>query len=171
LAGTPSGHSTISRKGRATHFRAWALNALDDARLRSLQQVKSQLEYSEWLYRLSDHFRGFWKKQMQGNEIPYGPSLKLPNLPVRQLCLYREISDDCGENLMWYLEVPLDSYTIQAVANCIDLFVNKRAIGKIPSSATMSFIKNRAMYEAFQDGIRQITRRADVPAIALDYVA
>jgi hypothetical protein len=152
-------------------FRAWALTALDNTRLRSLQQVKSQAEYSEWLVLLSDHFRSFWKKRMLGNEISYGPSTKLPNLFMRHLCLYRELSHEFSENLVWYLEVPLDSYTIQAVANCVDLFVGKDAIGRVPPSATMGFIEDRAMYEAFQAGIRQIVKKAGVPAIALDHVA
>ncbi len=152
-------------------FRSWALSALDNARLNSLRQVNSQPQYSGWLMELSDHFRSFWKDQMEGNEISYGPSLKLPNLLMRHVCLYKELSDVCSEKLRWYLEVPLDSYTIQAVANCVDSFAGKAAIGKIPLTATMNFVRNRAMYEAFQDGIRQIAKKAGVPAIALDLAA
>lgn len=152
-------------------FRTWAFNALDGARLQSLQLITSQSEYTEWLYDLSDHFRRFWKKQMQGREISYGPSLKLPNLLLKQLCLYREISDKSCERLVQYLEVPLDSYTIQAVANCVDSFPGGEAIGRVPHNATMSFIKNLAMYEAFQNGIRCIATKARVPAIALDVLA
>jgi len=108
---------------------------------------------------------------MLGNDISYGPSLKLPNLVMRHVCLYRGLSDELVEKLVWYLHVPLDSFTIQAVARCVDLFPNKQAIGRIPASATMSFIKNREMYEAFQEGIRQMAAEAGVPPIALDYVA
>jgi hypothetical protein len=152
-------------------FRAWAQEAISEARVASLRRVGSHPEYSRWLYGLSDHFRAFWRDQMLGNDISYGPSLKLPNLVMRHVCLYKGLSDELVEKLVWYLHVPLDSFTIQAVAQCVDLFPNKEAIGKIPASATMSFIKNREMYEAFQEGIRQMAAEVGVPPITLDYVA
>src|SRR5580693_4144510 len=61
-------HHLPKRPGET--FRAWALMALDEARLQSLQSVRSQPEYTDWLYHLSADFRRFWKKQMKGIEVP-----------------------------------------------------------------------------------------------------
>jgi hypothetical protein len=66
--------------------------------------------------------------------------------------------------------VPLDSYTIVAVKYCVELFPHAGTIGKIPKTATMSFVKNQRMYDAFQSGIRKLaTRRVclRLPLIAL----
>lgn len=149
-------------------FRTWGLKALDKERLQSLREVRSQSEYTKWLYRLQDHFRRFWKRQMQ-NDIHFGASLKIPNLLVKQLCLWHEISDEDCKRIIRYLEVPLDIYTIQALANCVDAFPGKAYIGAIPESATMKFVRNLEMYEAFQNGIRDIAEKAGVAPITLDF--
>ena len=153
-------------------FREWALEVLHDGtRLEFLRRVDSQSEYRKWLYALSENFRQFWGKRM-GKQIPYGPSLKLPNLLMKQVFANRnKISDNDFNKLVGYLEVPLDSFTIQAVANRVDPFPNRDSIGHIPSSATMNFVRSHEMYEAFQNGIRQIACKAGVPPIALDCLA
>jgi hypothetical protein len=151
----------------ARTFRTWALKALAGSRLKSLESVASQSEYTAWLYELSDDFCRFWKQEMRVG-IPFGPSLKLPNLLAKRLSLYSGIREETFRRLVRYLEVPLDSYTIQAVANCVASFPDANTIGQIPLTATMNFVKDLPMYEAFQRGIRQLAEGAGVPAIALD---
>ena len=98
-------------------------------------------------------------------------SFKLPNLLVKRLCLYREVKLKDFNRVVWFLHVPLDSYTIVAVKNCVESFPDQGVIGKVPSTATMSLIKNQKMYDAFQAGIRRMAREAGVPPITLDCLA
>ncbi len=146
-------------------FRTWALKILKNSRLENFKHISSQNDYSIWLDQISDDFRRYWRRRMQ-KDIPFGPSLKLPNLLAKRLCLFNGISEPRFLRIVHFLEVPLDKYTIQAIANC-----KGSKIGNIPSSATMSFIKNRQIYNEFQMRIRSITRKARVPAIALDCLA
>jgi hypothetical protein len=148
-------------------FREWANDSFSNQFLIGLRTVTSQSEYREWAYSVSDSLRLCWNRRM-GNEMLYGPSLKLTNLIAKRLCLFSEISPVEVWKLAEFLEVPLDIYTIQAVANCVSTFPNPSAIGHVPTAATMSFIRDQRMYEAFQDGILEITNQAGVPPIALD---
>jgi len=129
-----------------------------------MQSVTSQSEYTDWLYQLGEDFRRFWKQEMR-KEMDFGRSLKLLNLLAKRLCIYREIQVEEFRRIVRFLEVPLDSYTIQAVANCN--VINKR----IPLSATMSFVEDLPTYEEFQRGIRQLAEGVGVPAIAFECLA
>lgn len=151
-------------------FRKWARGALNDNRLTVLQNISSQRQYTDWLYRFALGFRVYWHRAM-GQEMPFGPSMKLPNLLAKRLLFYSNLPDKAVERLIWVLDVPLDSYTLQAVANIFDSFPNAAAIGRIPSSATMNFVSDLNMYEAFQEGIRRLAKEAGVPPIILDCVA
>jgi hypothetical protein len=148
----------------ARTFRDWAIGAIDSRGLKSMQSVTSQSEYTDWLYRLGEDFRRFWKQEMR-KEMDFGRSLKLLNLLAKRLCICREIQVEEFRRIVRFLEVPLDSYTIQAVANC-DV-INKR----IPLSATMSFVEDLPTYEEFQRGIRQLAEGVGVPAIAFECLA
>jgi hypothetical protein len=41
-----------------------------------------------------------------GCEIPFGPSLKLPNLLMKGVCGLHEIPEATYNRLVWYLHVP-----------------------------------------------------------------
>lgn len=151
-------------------FRTWARGALNDNRLHVLQNINSQRQYTDWLYRFALGFRVYWRRAM-GQEMPFGPSMKLPNLLAKRLLFYSKLPEKAVERLIWFLEVPLDSYTLQAVARISDSFPNASVIGRIPSSATMNYVGDLEMYEAFQEGVRQLAKEAGVPPIILDCVA
>ena len=148
-------------------FREWAIKALNIRRLQSLRCVRSQKQYIEWLHELQVNFQLFWKAKMR-KEIAFGPSLKLPNLLMKQLCLWSGIGESDYKTIVGYLHVPLDVYTIQAIANCVDASAAKTDIGRIPKSAAMKFVENRKMYEALQEVIRGVAKKAKVAPIALD---
>ncbi len=148
-------------------FRGWAYDSFGREFLNGFRQIGAHSQYREWAYTVSDALRRRWSRTM-GTEMPYGPSLKLINLIAKRLCLFSEISFAELWKLVEFLEVPLDIYTIQAFANCVLTFPDQEAIGHVPAAATMSFIRNKRMYEAFQDGIIEIAQQADVPPIALD---
>jgi hypothetical protein len=151
-------------------FREWANKALNAKTLHKLWAVKSQPEYDEWLSKLVNSFTRRWKFKMD-KKMPFGPSFKLPNLLAKRLCLHRAVKPKDFNRVVWFLHVPLDSYTILAVKNCTQCFLDVDDIGRISKTATMSFVKNRKMYDAFQSGIRQLAREAGVPPITLDCLA
>ena len=150
-------------------FREWANHALDPKTLDKLWSVKSQSEYDEWLAELERSFTKYWNSKM--GKGAFGPYFKLPNLLVKRLCLHREVREREFSRVVWYLHVPLDSYTIVALRNCVELFPDADAIGIVPKTATMSFVRSQKMYDAFQSGIREMARQAGVPPITLDCLA
>jgi hypothetical protein len=150
-------------------FREWANKALNQETLEELWAVRSQREYDEWLSKLVKSFTRHWNSKM--DKVAYGPYCKLPNLLAKRLCLYREVKQEDFNRVVWFLHVPLDSYTIVAVKNCVELFPHAGAIGKIPNTATMSFVKNKRMYDALQSGMRELACEAGVPPITLDFLA
>jgi hypothetical protein len=99
-----------------------------------------------------------------GKDMPFGPSYKLPNLLVKRLCLSNEVSQRTFKRIVNFVHVPLDSYTLQALAkSCPEL--------EIRATATMGFIKDRKTYERIQTQIRQLAKKAKVPPIVLDCLA
>jgi hypothetical protein len=150
-------------------FRDWANRVLDTNTLENLWVVKSQSEYDEWLLKLVKNFMRYWNSTMA--KVAYGPYFKLPNLLAKRLCLYRDVRQEEFNRVVWFLHVPLDSYTIVAVKKCVAFFPHQNAIGRIPNTATMSFVKNQKMYDAFQTGIRKMACDAGVPPVALDCLA
>lgn len=64
-----------------------------------------------------------------GCDISFGPSLKLPNLLMKGVCVVpEEIPKPTYDRIVWFLHVPLDSYTIQAIRNCIDTGIQARSV-------------------------------------------
>ncbi len=150
-------------------FREWAYKSLEAGGeyFSKLSAINSQLEYDEWLNEYAGTFRRAWRRQM-GSEIPFGPSMKLPNLLMKSACLWRGIPKSRSNRLIWYLHVPLDSFTIQAVRDCTD---PGGTIGRIPASAGMGYVKDIGTYLAFQELMRSLSGRANVPPIAIDILA
>src|ERR1039458_3236972 len=72
-----------------------------------------------------------------------------------------KIPEATYNRLVWYLHVPLDSYSIQAVRNCIDARL-KEQIGHIPSSAGMGFVKTREVYDGLQKTIRLLAEKEEI---------
>ncbi|MGC2160962.1 MAG: hypothetical protein WA634_03550 [Silvibacterium sp.] len=151
----------------STVFRDWASNALDESRLKAFWNSTSKTEYRHWLSPLSQNLRASWKKKMK-KDLSIGHSLKLLNLLAKGLYSYKDVPKKYLPTLAWYLEVPLDRFTIQAVANCVRDFPGGSTIGYVRRNASMGFIENLEMYQAFQTGIRSLTSEAKVPPIALD---
>lgn len=154
------------RKKPSRSFQDWALRVINGKFLVRLRAIDSQPDYDRWLRTLVQDFQEYWQKEV-GREIPYGPSFKLPNLLMKRLFLYGTIP----KRVVKFLHVPLDSYTIRALRKCWMSLPGSTAIGKIPSGATMSFVRDPNTYEVFQRGIREIARRAKVSPITLDCLA
>ena len=99
-----------------------------------------------------------------GSKLPFGPSWKLVNLVMKRLTL--ELPFRHRKRIMNFLHVPLDRYTLAAVRKLVVLLHGR----EIPAQATMAFITNARDYASIQESIRDLAKRANVPAIAVDYV-
>jgi hypothetical protein len=148
-------------------FRTWALDAfVHRGFLKSLSIVSTRSEYDVWLTALVQDFQNCWQSRM-GKEVPYGPAYKLPNLLLKCVALRPELPRSQRGQLVEWLHVPLDSYTIQALRGWLTLPDG----GRIPSGATMKFIRDANLYESLQSEIKGISGLAHVPPIAFDYLA
>ncbi len=143
-------------------FRNWASKALKES-VSGLDGLRSQRDYDDWLRDFSSTFRRNWQKQM-GAALLYGPSRKLPDLLLKHFVWWSGLTDDQRRRLISFLHVPLDSFTLVGIRNCI-------ADPEIPVDATMKFVAGPTMYNQVQDAIREITDRAKVPAIYFDVLA
>jgi hypothetical protein len=126
--------------------------------------------HDQWFYGLAASLRRHWRRRM-GSAMPFGPSLKLPALLMKGACLSPEIPWRTLTRILWYVHVPLDSYTIQAVRHSIFDPGAAKLIGPIPASAGMGFVRDIHAYRAFQWTIRHLGVKAKVPPIALDILA
>ncbi len=153
-------------KNPAIKFRIWAKKYLTDKRLEELRKIKSQTEYSEWLNDMRKHLQGHWKAK---KKMDYGHAMKLSNLLVKQLCCSkREIPQKTFNEIIEFIEVPLDKYSLQAIANCKKYLPEDV---KIKGTDAMGYIKNdKKKYKKIQDGIRMLINenKVKVPPIAFD---
>jgi hypothetical protein len=150
-------------------FRKWGETALmDRGFLDKLKSVRSRSSYDQWLIAFTKDFRDYWEREMR-KPISFGPSFKLPNIVVKGLLASRLLPDTARSRTFWFLHVPLDSYTIQAVRKCLDK--PSVEIETIPSNASMGFVKDQSSYDNLQKQIRSLADQAGVPPIALDYLA
>ncbi len=145
-------------------FRNWALGEFrNDKTINELLGISSQEKYDKWAKRFSSGLAKAWQKQMD-TAMPYGPSRKLPNLLMKCFVLWDDLTDRQRSSLLEYLHVPLDSFTLVAIRNCVqDL--------EIPKTATMKFVASETIYNQIQQSIRDVAYRAGVPAIYFDVLA
>lgn len=117
-------------------------------------------------------FRAFHNTPRRPSEVfrEWALEALIGRLLMKGVCGVPEIPKATYDRLVWFLHVPLDSYSIQAVRNCIDARL-KEQIGHIPSSAGMGFMKTREVYDGLQETIRLLAEKANVPPIALDILA
>ena len=145
-------------------FRTWASEeSMRPTFIGELEAVRSQAEFDGWLRQFSDKLNDTWQKQM-GQAMPFGPRRKLPNLLMKEVVLWTGLSNGQRTNLIQWLHVPLDSYTLVGIRNCIEN-------PKIPKRATMGFVASETVYDQIQLAIRKIAAEAKVPAIYFDNLA
>jgi len=145
-------------------FRQWAFAEFTRKKTTNyLKAIRSKAAFDAWTSRLSKRFRETWFDKMDCR-MPYGPSRKLPDLLLKRLTRWTDLTDSERMRLILNLNVPLDSYTLVGIRHCIhDL--------EIPRSATMKFVAGEIMYDHIQPKIRRIAGKARVPAIYFDVLA
>jgi hypothetical protein len=145
-------------------FRRWAMAEFQNRKTVSeLTTINSQAQFDRWVREFSGRFAKAWRRQMNVS-IPYGPGRKLPNLLLKCFVLWDGLSRVQRAKLLSYLHVPLDSFTLIALRNCI-------SDPKIPKNATMKFVGDETMYNLIQEVIRDIAHKARVPAIYFEVLA
>jgi hypothetical protein len=145
-------------------FRTWASEeCMRPSFIGELESVRSQTDYDGWLSLFSDKLNDTWQKHMD-QSMPFGPRRKLPNLLMKEVVLWTGLSNGQRTNLIQWLHVPLDSYTLVGIRNCIEN-------PKIPKRATMGFVASETVYDQIQLAIRKIAAEAKVPAIYFDNLA
>ncbi len=72
--------------------------------------------------------------------------------------------------LIEFLHVPLDSYSLLAIRRCLSETTTGRRV-KISGNASMSSVKSERMYASIRKAIREIAGEASVPPIYFDLLA
>ncbi len=152
-------------------FRSWASEKLSDGEfLQQIGGLNSEEKYDQWNKDFSQSFISYWTQRM-GAEIPYGPSRKLPNLLVKSVVRWNELSDNRRSKLINFLHIPFDKYSLSVIKNCAVDTEHRGSIRKFPKNVTMKFVDNEEIYKALQASFREIAKEAEVPAIYLDVLA
>ena len=145
-------------------FRDWAKAALQNQNnIDELESIGDQTQYDKWLSKFCHSFSEEWQRQM-GNTIPFGSRKKLPNLLLKRFVRWEGLSRAQRDNLLKYLHIPLDRYTLMGMRNCVSDIT-------IPKNATMNFVQDEDMYNRIQRAVRDIAHKAEVPAIYFDNLA
>jgi hypothetical protein len=152
--------------GPAAAFRQWAYAKVSRSEFfRELLLCRTQAAYDRWLSGLSRDLRRSWHAEV-GKPMPFGASRKLPNLFMKALARWSGFDYRARKRLILFLHVPLDSYSLVAVRNCV-AFHGLR----IPRSASMGYVKDEPMYRSLQHCFRQVTRPTGCPPIYADVLA
>jgi len=88
---------------------------------------------------------------------------------LKNLATWSGFSDEERRRLISFLHVPLDSYTLMAIRNCLS--ETEASWVMIPSSPTMRSIGDNETYVALQAAVRQIADEAGTQAICIDVLA
>lgn len=103
-----------------------------------------------------------------GTDLPFGALTKLTNLLAKASYASPALPAEVAERILWLLHVPLDSYSLLAIRNCIAGSPAESVVGRVPVTASMKFGASIERYNAIQCLMRELTEHAHVPAIALD---
>jgi hypothetical protein len=142
-------------------FRGWALKSLTRwIKNDELSRISDQVQYDRWLRKESKKLRNHWNRRSR-IRIKYGQRSKLMDLLMKEVVRCDELDESIGKRLVRWLHVPLDKYTLRAVRKCVD-------DPRIPSGASMGFVKSRGVYEKVQKAVRDLAHDAHAAPILLD---
>jgi hypothetical protein len=147
-------------------FRGWAARELDGGSLSELMAVGSNDQYRSWAKKLARGLNKEWQKRLR-YEIELPRALKLINLLAKGLCIVTPLWPDKFKSIVWFVEVPLDKYSLRPLACVPDL----GSLGINWNNASMGSIKDLKTYAKIQDAIHAFCGEANVPPIAYDFLA
>jgi hypothetical protein len=147
-------------------FREWAARELAGGRLSELLAVRSNDQYRSWAVELARGLGKEWQKRLH-YEIEIPRALKLINLLAKGLCIVTPLWPDKFEEIVSFVEVPLDKYSLRPLACIPEL----GSLGINWNSASMGSIENLKMYAKIQEAIHAFCAEANVPPLAYDFLA
>jgi hypothetical protein len=147
-------------------FREWAARELDGDGFSELLAVRSNYQYRSWAVKLARGLNKEWQKRLR-YEIELPRALKLINLLAKGLCIVAPLWPDKFEAIVWFVEVPLDKYSLRPLACIPEL----GSLGINWNNASMGSIKNLKTYAKIQDSIHAFCEKANVPPLAYDFLA
>jgi hypothetical protein len=147
-------------------FREWAARELAGGRLSELLVVRSSDQYRSWAVELARGLSKEWQKRLR-YEIELPRALKLVNLLAKGLCIVTPLWPDKFEAIVWFVEVPLDKYSLRPLACIPEL----GSLGINWNSASMGSIEDLKTYAKIQESIHAFCGEANVPPLAYDFLA
>jgi len=147
-------------------FREWAARELYGGRLEELIAVRSNGQYRSWAVKMARNLGKEWQKRLR-YELELPRALKLINLLAKGLCIVTPLWPDKFESIVWFVDVPLDKYSLQPLACLPEL----ESLGINWNSASMGSIKDLKTYAKIQDSILAFCGETSVPPLAYDFLA
>lgn len=155
--------------GRPSEIYRTFTTKLLKAKIPQYGEFKSQAEFREWLIESTNELCCEWHNRTGGNQavaMGFGRGIKLLNLSVKFSLRHSSLDGDLRKKLINWLEVPLDSYTLQGIRELskqlfVDLGISRRA--------SMGAIKTEAQYIAIQDEIRRLCSNCGADRYPIHY--
>jgi hypothetical protein len=147
-------------------FREWAAREIDGGGFTELLEVRSNDQYRSWAVKLARGLNKEWQKRLR-YEIELPRALKLINLLTKGLCIVTPLWPDKFEAIVWFVEVPLDKYSLRP----LDCIPELGSLGINWNNASMGSIENLRTYAKIQESIHAFCAEANVPPLAYDFLA
>ena len=130
-------------------YREWA-TAYGEQHVPTFRTITDAAAMRQFVIAGGRSLDAYWSEATAGRHtMTFGRAAKLFNLLIKQWLRLSFVTDDERRRLLSLCEVPLDTFTLQAVHRLLPAC-------KIPPKAGMSFVKTEAQYEALQDAIRAL---------------
>jgi hypothetical protein len=147
-------------------FREWSARELAGGGFSELLAVRSSRQYRTWAVKLARGLGKEWRERLR-YEIKLPRALKLINLLAKGLCIVTPLWPSKFEAIVWFVEVPLDKYSLRPLACIPEL----GSLGISWNSASMGSITDLKTYAKIQESIRAFCGKANVPPLAYDFLA
>jgi hypothetical protein len=130
-------------------YRSWTATWLQQ-NLASIQKIDSREVWQELVIKGARELRDHWiEATRKQHDIQFGRAIKLLNLSVKFLLRLETLPLTRRKEMLHWLDVPLDSYTLQGirvVAPELD----------IPPNASMGWVRDESQYLRIQEKIREL---------------
>jgi len=150
-------------------FREWAAARFTPETVAALPRIRSQADFDTAHQRFTNDLATYWGDQGK-KPIGVGPAFKLPALLFKSVARWSQLPANRRDQLIQFLPVPLDSYSLLALKECAASGRHGTAF-HIPNNATMAFIDSADLYAQVQGLAREVAKEAGVPAVYVDFVA
>lgn len=130
-------------------YRSWVSKRMKQL-VEPIQKMKCHAEMRALTIETAHDLSKHWNSETRGrSNLDFGRAAKMLNLSFKHLLVFNDFPMGDRQRLIDYLDVPLDSFTLQGVRLLLpDL--------GIPANATMKAVGDEQRYIAIQDAIRNL---------------